>query len=127
MSIQSNRGGEALQFLSLKLPIQEFEFYEPPQESIIMQDITFSLYDEMMVHKIITYNLSELIIDLGGSTFALYIFLWLLVQIFTSDKVTSLVVTTFFRKPEMYKYALAEKLDYNLVVRKKMTIEQYNE
>lgn len=33
----------------------------------------------------------------------------------------------FYRKPEIYKYAHATKLDKKLVVEEKMTLEQFND
>ena len=37
------------------------------------------------------------------------------------------LVQTLYRKPELYKYAKAEKLDYSEVTKGQLTVDQFND
>jgi ribosomal protein S17E len=64
--------------------------------------------------------------EVGGVWVAMSFFFVQIVKIMNPDAVVYTMVKTFFRKPSLYKFAKAEKLDYNMVIKQEMTLAEFN-
>lgn len=89
-------------------------------------DVILSMHDDKRIHQITVYNIESFVVEMGGGIFGIYLFFMLITNFFTPEKMVQEFSTEFYRKPELYKYALAEKIPYDLVIKGKMTPEEYN-
>ena len=91
-----------------------------------MFDVVLTLSNQGLTHLILQYNMLHLLIDMGGYIVSIYIIFKLLNSIALPDRLVHDLAPKFYRKPEIYKYAHAEKLDQKPLVDGEVTLEQFN-
>ena len=77
-------------------------------------------------HRRTIYGVSGFFRDMGGFWLGITKFCLLIISFNYSDMIYQKLGPRFFRKPEVYKYAYAKKLNYNNVLYGKQTAEEYH-
>jgi len=95
------------------------------QNKDLLNRVTIELCDEALMHTIAISNVFTVLINIGGLWVAITGVFKIFLMCYQPDLVEYELARSFFRKPEMQKYAKAEQLDYNLVLSGKMSLGEF--
>jgi hypothetical protein len=73
------------------------------------------------------FDIVNVMINVGGFSITLWALFKLVNYMYESDSLSHVLAPKFYRKPEMYKYAHATKLDKQAVISGKMSVEAFND
>lgn len=70
-------------------------------------DFVFTLSDEGLEHTVHKYDIVDLLINIGGLWFSVYVIVYILQKILLSRSLSNTLVPLLYRKPELFKYTYA--------------------
>ena len=88
--------------------------------------MVFSLDETGIQHHRIIFGMSDYLMNIGGLWFGMSLLGHMFVRYFQPNRMIRKMAKKFYRKPEVYKYAHAEKLEYSKVVLGQMTEDEFN-
>lgn len=104
--------------------VNKYYYYNEGSEGIL-QEYVLTLGEVAYIHNDESISFLDFFVRFGGFLYALGVVGTVFVKVFKPDLVTSNLVTSLFRKPEVYKFAKVEVVDYQPVLEGRMTKEEY--
>jgi hypothetical protein len=93
----------------------------------VLKEFLFVLEDASMQEIRIIYGIAQYIRDMGGLWMGILFMGFFFVKISNNDELLyQALASKYFRKPEVYKFAYAKKIDGRDLMKGKITVEEYN-